>query len=229
MDTIRIAAPLDGKTIEILKAGDQVFISGIIYTARDAAHKRLVEALDKGLKLPFDVRGQVIYYMGPSPAQPGHVIGSAGPTTSGRMDAYTPRLIEEGLKGMIGKGDRTQAVKDAINARSPAASLTSKVVVPPAASGSAVTRPFGQGNIRPAGAERGQGVPPATRPSVSEHAAVSVAPASAPISAANRAAPWPASKNMCGSRAITWRATEIGWMEAPAARPQLPCAACGRP
>ncbi|MBN1374606.1 MAG: Fe-S-containing hydro-lyase [Dehalococcoidia bacterium] len=110
----RIKAPLDDGTIEKLRAGDQVLISGVIYTARDSAHKRLVEALDNGLKLPFDIKGQVIYYMGPSPARPGQVIGSAGPTTSGRMDAYAPRLIVEGLKGMIGKGDRTQAVKDAI-------------------------------------------------------------------------------------------------------------------
>jgi len=114
MSTIKITAPLDAKTIENLKAGDQVLISGVIYTARDAAHKRMAEALDKGLKLPFDVRGQVIYYMGPSPAKPGHVIGSAGPTTSGRMDVYAPRLMAEGLKGMIGKGDRSQAVKEAI-------------------------------------------------------------------------------------------------------------------
>jgi fumarate hydratase subunit beta len=114
MATIRIKAPLDEKTVERLKAGDQVLISGVIYTARDAAHKRMVEALDKGEKLPFDIKNQVIYYMGPSPARPGHAIGSAGPTTSGRMDAYAPRLMEEGLKGMIGKGDRTVVVKDAM-------------------------------------------------------------------------------------------------------------------
>ena len=114
METIRIKAPLDEKTVEKLKAGDQVLISGVIYTARDAAHKRLVEALDKDGKLPFDIKGQVIYYMGPSPARPGHVIGSAGPTTSGRMDSYAPRLMAVGLKGMIGKGDRTQTVKDAM-------------------------------------------------------------------------------------------------------------------
>jgi fumarate hydratase subunit beta len=105
---------LDDKTIEKLRAGDQVFISGVIYTARDAAHKRMVEALDKGEKLPFDIKGQVVYYMGPSPAKPGQAIGSAGPTTSGRMDSYAPRMMAEGLKGMIGKGDRTQAVKDAM-------------------------------------------------------------------------------------------------------------------
>lgn len=111
---LKIKAPLDAKTIQNLKTGDQVLISGVIYTARDAAHKRLIEALDEGEKLPFSVRGQIIYYMGPSPAKPGHVIGSAGPTTSGRMDVYTPRLIAAGIKGMIGKGDRSQAVKEAM-------------------------------------------------------------------------------------------------------------------
>jgi fumarate hydratase subunit beta len=114
MATINIKTPLDEETIGKLKAGDQVFITGVIYTARDAAHKRLVEALDKGEKLPFDVTNQTIYYMGPSPAKPGQVIGSAGPTTSGRMDSYAPRLMAAGLKGMIGKGNRSQAVKDAI-------------------------------------------------------------------------------------------------------------------
>ncbi len=114
MKTLNIKSPLDEDTITKLKAGDQVFISGVIYTARDAAHKRLVEALDRGEKLPFDLTNQIIYYMGPSPAKPGQVIGSAGPTTSGRMDSYTPRLIACGLKGMIGKGNRSQAVKDAI-------------------------------------------------------------------------------------------------------------------
>jgi fumarate hydratase subunit beta len=114
MATINIKTPLDGATIEKLKAGDQVFITGVIYTARDAAHKRLVEALDKGEKLPLDLANQTIYYMGPSPAKPGHVIGSAGPTTSGRMDSYAPRLMAAGLKGMIGKGNRSQSVRDAI-------------------------------------------------------------------------------------------------------------------
>jgi fumarate hydratase subunit beta len=89
-------------------------LSGVIYVARDAAHKRLVEALDKGLPLPFDIQGQTIYYMGPSPAKPGQVIGSAGPTTSGRMDTFSPRLMEVGLKGMIGKGNRSKSVKDAM-------------------------------------------------------------------------------------------------------------------
>jgi fumarate hydratase subunit beta len=114
METIRIKAPLDEKTVEKLKAGDQVSISGVIYTARDAAHKRLVESLDKGEKLPLDIKNQVLYYMGPSPAKPGYAIGSAGPTTSGRMDSYAPRLMAEGVKGMIGKGDRSQTVKDAM-------------------------------------------------------------------------------------------------------------------
>jgi fumarate hydratase subunit beta len=114
MATVNIKSPLDEETIKKLKAGDQVFISGIIYTARDAAHKRLVEALDKGEKLPFDLTNQTVYYMGPSPAKPGQVIGSAGPTTSGRMDSYAPRLMAAGLKGMIGKGNRSPAVKDAI-------------------------------------------------------------------------------------------------------------------
>ena len=114
MKTLNIKAPFDEETVKKLKAGDQVFITGVIYTARDAAHKRLVEALDKGEKLPFDITNQIVYYMGPSPAKPGHVIGSAGPTTSGRMDSYAPRLMAVGLKGMIGKGNRSQAVKDAM-------------------------------------------------------------------------------------------------------------------
>ena len=114
MNTWNITTPLDEKTVEKLKSGDQVSITGVIYTARDAAHKRLVESLDKKEKLPLDLKGQVIYYMGPSPAKPGQPIGSAGPTTSGRMDAYAPRLMAEGIKGMIGKGDRAQPVKDAM-------------------------------------------------------------------------------------------------------------------
>jgi fumarate hydratase subunit beta len=114
MKPLNIKSPLDEETIKKLKAGDQVFISGVIYTARDAAHKRMVEALDKGEKLPFDISNQTIYYMGPTPAKPGQAIGSAGPTTSGRMDTYAPRLMDAGLKGMIGKGNRSQAVKDAM-------------------------------------------------------------------------------------------------------------------
>jgi len=111
---LRITSPIDQKILESLKAGDQVLITGVLYVARDAAHKRMVEALDRGERLPLDIQGQTIYYMGPSPAKPGNVIGAAGPTTSGRMDAYAPRLMEVGLKAMIGKGARNQAVKDAI-------------------------------------------------------------------------------------------------------------------
>ncbi len=114
MATYNIKAPLDDETIKKLRAGDQLFITGVIYVGRDSAHKRLIEALDEGKPLPFDLKGQTIYYMGPSPAKPGQPIGSAGPTTSGRMDAYSPRLMAEGLKGMIGKGMRSQAVKVAI-------------------------------------------------------------------------------------------------------------------
>jgi fumarate hydratase subunit beta len=109
-----INLPLTYKDIAELKAGDNILLNGVIYTARDVAHKRIVEALDEGQPLPFDIKGQTIYYMGPAPAKPGNVIGSAGPTTSYRMDSYSPRLMEAGLKGMIGKGQRTQAVLDAI-------------------------------------------------------------------------------------------------------------------
>ena len=112
--TKEISLPLTEEDIVSLKAGDEVLLYGTMYVARDAAHKRLIEALDKGQKLPFDIRGQTIYFMGPSPARPGQVIGSAGPTTSGRMDTYSPRLIKEGLKGMIGKGYRSVEVKEAI-------------------------------------------------------------------------------------------------------------------
>ena len=110
----RVTLPLTDEVIAKLKAGDKVLLTGIIYVARDAAHKRMVEALDRGSPLPFDIRGQTIYYMGPTPARPGQAIGSAGPTTSGRMDVYAPRLMAEGLKGMIGKGMRSQTVKDAM-------------------------------------------------------------------------------------------------------------------
>ncbi len=108
-----IKTPLTPETIKNLKAGDVVRISGYIYTARDAAHKRLSEALARGEKLPFDLKDNVIYYVGPTPAKPGEVVGSAGPTTSGRMDKYTPTLIEQGMRGMIGKGFRSQEVIDA--------------------------------------------------------------------------------------------------------------------
>jgi len=109
-----VETPLTGGTVRELKAGDRVLINGIIYTGRDAAHKRLTEMLQKGEKLPLELQGQIIYYVGPCPAKPGTVIGSAGPTTSGRMDAYTPLLLERGLKGMIGKGLRKKNVVDAI-------------------------------------------------------------------------------------------------------------------
>ncbi len=108
---MNINTPLTKEILSSLKAGDNVTISGKIYTARDAAHKRLCEALAKGEKLPFDVSNQVIYYVGPCPAKPGEVIGSCGPTTSYRMDAYAPKLIELGLSGMIGKGLRSCEVK----------------------------------------------------------------------------------------------------------------------
>jgi fumarate hydratase subunit beta len=109
-----INLPLTDKVIAELKTGENVFLNGVIYAARDAAHKRIVEALENGKPLPFELKGQTIYYMGPTPARPGQVIGSAGPTSSYRMDIYAPRLMEEGLKGMIGKGQRKQAVLDAM-------------------------------------------------------------------------------------------------------------------
>ena len=109
-----IEAPLNSETIENLEAGDYVYISGTIYTARDAAHKRMDDALNNGEKLPINIEDNIIYYMGPSPAREGRVIGSAGPTTSTRMDKYTPRLLDMGLKGMIGKGKRQQQVLDSI-------------------------------------------------------------------------------------------------------------------
>lgn len=110
----KITTPLKEEDIVKLNAGDTVKITGVIYTARDAAHARLVKLLEEGKELPIDVRGQIIYYVGPTPAKPGKPIGSAGPTTSYRMDAYAPRLIKEGLKGMVGKGARSKEVKDAI-------------------------------------------------------------------------------------------------------------------
>ncbi len=110
----RITAPLDAETIDDLEAGDEVLISGTIYTMRDAAHAKVVELMHKRSKLPFDLTNQVIYYCGPTPAKEGNVIGSCGPTTSSRMDVFTPILLEHGLKGMIGKGERSLAVKEAI-------------------------------------------------------------------------------------------------------------------
>lgn len=109
-----IIAPYDEKTARQLHSGDYVYISGTIYTARDAAHKRMYEALEQGKPLPFDINNNVIYYMGPSPAREGRPIGSAGPTTASRMDKYTPALLDLGLRGMIGKGKRPDAVKQAV-------------------------------------------------------------------------------------------------------------------
>ncbi len=109
-----ITAPIDKKTAKELRAGDYVYLTGTIYTARDAAHKRMQEALEKGEALPFAMQGNVIYYMGPSPAREGRPIGSAGPTTASRMDKYAPALLDLGLIGMIGKGKRSAAVKEAV-------------------------------------------------------------------------------------------------------------------
>lgn len=110
----RIKTPLNSEIINKLEIGDKVLISGIIYTARDLAHKRLIDLLEKGKQLPIELEGNIIYYVGPSPAPPGYQIGSAGPTTSYRMDPYTPQLLERGLKGTIGKGLRSQEVKESI-------------------------------------------------------------------------------------------------------------------
>jgi len=109
-NTFYLKTPVDSKDLMDLKIGDKVYITGTIYTARDAAHKRLVQLLDKGEKLPFDPKGQAIYYVGPSPTPPGKAIGSAGPTTSYRMDPYAPALLDAGIRIMIGKGERTEPV-----------------------------------------------------------------------------------------------------------------------
>lgn len=111
---IHLQTPLKCEDLEKLKTGDKVMISGRIYTARDAAHKRLVELLEQGKELPFDIEGAVVYYVGPAPAPPGRPIGSAGPTTSYRMDPYAPALMEAGMKGMIGKGPRSSEVIDSM-------------------------------------------------------------------------------------------------------------------
>ena len=113
MATYTLTTPLSSEDTKMLKAGDTVFLNGTIFTARDAAHKRLVELIEKGEELPFDLEGSVIYFVGPTPPKPGDPIGSAGPTTSYRMDSYSPTMLKHGSKGMIGKGKRNQAVKDA--------------------------------------------------------------------------------------------------------------------
>jgi fumarate hydratase subunit beta len=110
----KIALPLAEETIARLKTGESVLLSGTMYVARDAAHRRMFEALEHGESLPFDIKGETIYYMGPSPTPPGRIIGAAGPTTSARMDPYTPRLIAEGLKGIIGKGVRSAEVREVL-------------------------------------------------------------------------------------------------------------------
>ncbi len=111
---IKIRTPLDKEQVQSLHAGDSVLLSGVIYTARDAAHKQMCDDYNKGIDFPFDLKGQVIYYAGPCPAKPGEIIGSCGPTTAGRMDAYTPLLLDKGLGGMLGKGARNKDVIDAI-------------------------------------------------------------------------------------------------------------------
>ena len=110
----KLTTPVTQADLAPLRAGDTVLLSGTVYTARDAAHKRMMERLDQGEPLPFPLEGAAVYYVGPTPERPGQVIGSAGPTTSGRMDAYSPRLLDLGLSIMIGKGARNQAVKDAV-------------------------------------------------------------------------------------------------------------------
>ena len=135
---IKLTTPFSAETVEKLRAGDQVLLSGIIYTGRDAAHKRLCELLDAGKELPVDLKDQLIYFVGPSPAKPGKPIGSAGPTTSYRMDAYSPKIIAQtGLRGMIGKGGRSTDVINAMNqygcvyfaATGGAAALISKSII----------------------------------------------------------------------------------------------------
>ena len=113
---IRLTTPLSANDVARLRVGDRVLLSGVVYTARDTAHKRLVQMLERGEKLPFDLDGQMIYYAGPSPTRPGEVVGSCGPTTSGRMDPYTPALLKAGIRATIGKGKRSPAVVDAMKA-----------------------------------------------------------------------------------------------------------------
>jgi len=114
MNELKIQLPLDEMTVLSLKAGDMVFLSGTLITGRDAAHQRLTDCLSQGKPLPISLKGEVIYYVGPAPAKPGSAVGSAGPTSSYRMDPFTPALLDQGLKGIIGKGDRDQAVIDAL-------------------------------------------------------------------------------------------------------------------
>lgn len=111
---IRLTTPFSAADVAALRAGDRVLLSGVVYAARDTAHRKLIELIDRGQPLPFDPVGQVIYYVGPSPTRPGQIIGSAGPTTSGRMDPYTPRLLEAGIRATIGKGKRSALVVDAM-------------------------------------------------------------------------------------------------------------------
>ena len=113
-ESIRLETPLSESEVRRLRAGDRILISGAVYTARDAAHKRMVEAIEAGKELPFELEGQIIYYVGPCPAKPGQALGSCGPTTSGRMDPYAPALIALGLRGMIGKGSRVRPVVEAM-------------------------------------------------------------------------------------------------------------------
>jgi fumarate hydratase subunit beta len=114
MSVKQVSLPLTKEQLDLLRTGDRVELTGTLFTGRDAAHKRMFETIEKGEPLPINIQGQTIYYVGPTPPMPGQVIGSAGPTTSGRMDKYAPKLIEMGLKGMIGKGKRQPAVKEAI-------------------------------------------------------------------------------------------------------------------
>jgi len=113
-ELIRLQTPLSDEEVSKLRAGDRALLSGAIYTARDAAHKRLLDIIEKGGELPFDLKGQVIYYVGPTPTKPGNVIGSAGPTTSYRMDSFAPKLYELGIKATIGKGQRSEDVREAM-------------------------------------------------------------------------------------------------------------------
>ena len=113
-EPVRLEAPLSMEDIEPLRAGDVVRLSGVLYTARDAAHARMKEAIERGEPLPFDLEGQVVYFTGPAPARPGHALGPAGPTTASRMDPHSTMLVERGLRGMVGKGSRSEAVREAM-------------------------------------------------------------------------------------------------------------------